>query len=126
MIADAEKWNAQRIRKEKQDVNSALEEVLDQYKQKAASFGLEIEKVGLRDLRIHDLRRTLGSWMAGTGASSVIIGRQLNHKSPSATAIYSRLQQDPVTAARNKAVSAMFDAAGVTPVAQVVSFKESK
>ncbi len=39
--------------------------------------------------------------MAGTGASTVIIGRQLNHKSPAATALYSRHQLDPVREARN-------------------------
>jgi len=92
----------------------------------AEKLKLETSAIGLRDLRIHDLRRTLGSWMAGTGASTVIIGRQLNHKSPSATAVYSRLQQDPVTAARNKAVAAMFGAAGMAPSAQVVSLRTAK
>lgn len=36
----------------------------------------------MTDLRIHDLRRTLGSWQAKTGASmAAIIGKSLNHKS---------------------------------------------
>ena len=40
-------------------------------------------------LRIHDLRRTLGSWQAATGANSYIIGKSLGHKTQQATAIYS-------------------------------------
>lgn len=48
------------------------------------------------DLRIHDIRRTLGSYQAITGASLPIIGKSLGHKSQQATAIYSRLDLDPV------------------------------
>lgn len=54
---------------------------------------------GLADVRIHDLRRTLGSWLVGAGASLPLIGKALNHSSVSTTAIYSRLQLDPVRAA---------------------------
>lgn len=48
------------------------------------------------DVRIHDLRRTLGSWLAGTGASLPLIGKVLNHSQPSTTAIYARLDLVPV------------------------------
>ncbi len=41
----------------------------------------------IADLRLHDLRRTMGSWQAKTGASLTIIGKSLNHKSQQATAI---------------------------------------
>jgi len=44
---------------------------------------------------LHDLRRTLGSWQARTGASLAIIGKSLNHKSQQATAIYARLDLGP-------------------------------
>lgn len=47
-------------------------------------------------LRIHDLRRTLGSYQARQGASLSIIGKSLGHKSQQATAIYARLDLDPV------------------------------
>lgn len=56
-------------------------------------------RAGLRDVRIHDLRRTLGSWLAANGASLPLIGRALNHTQPSTTAIYARLQLDPVRTA---------------------------
>ncbi len=48
------------------------------------------------DLRIHDLRRTLGSYQARQGASLTIIGKSLGHKSQQATQIYARLDLDPV------------------------------
>jgi integrase len=68
---------------------------------------------GLEDLRMHDLRRSLGSWQARTGASLVIIGKTLNHQSPQSTQIYARLDNDPVRQAMETAVTAMMDAAKV-------------
>jgi len=59
-------------------------------------FARIIKRAGLKNLRIHDLRRTCGSWMAINGASLSIVGKALNHKDPKSTAIYSRLCQDPV------------------------------
>ncbi|WP_447974628.1 tyrosine-type recombinase/integrase [Nitrospira sp. Kam-Ns4a] len=53
-------------------------------------------KAKLEDVRIHDLRRTLGSWLAASGASLPLIGKALNHSQPSTTAIYARLQLDSV------------------------------
>jgi integrase len=71
------------------------------------------------DLRIHDLRRTLGSWQAKTGASLAIIGKSLNHKNVATTAIYARLDLDPVRASVNTATAAIMQAAGVQPPAQL-------
>lgn len=61
----------------------------------------------------HDLRRTLGSWQARTGASLTIIGKSLNHKSQAATAIYARLDLDPVRQSVNTATLAMLTAGGM-------------
>jgi len=58
---------------------------------------------GLLDLRIHDLRRTLGSWQAAAGTSLPIIGRSLGHSSPASTAIYARMTDDPVMEAVERA-----------------------
>lgn len=66
---------------------------------------------GIDDIRIHDMRRTLGSWQAITGSSLPIIGKSLGHKSQQATAIYSRLDLDPVRASVEKATAAMMKAA---------------
>lgn len=83
-------------------------------KRKAAKqAGINIDDVRIQNLCIHDLRRTLGSWQAKTGASMAIIGKSLNHKSQQTTAIYARLDLDPVRQSVNTATTAMLDAAGV-------------
>jgi integrase len=79
-----------------------------------------LARAGLSDLRIHDLRRTLGSWQAKQGASLAIIGKSLNHKNQNTTAIYARLDQDPVRASVNAANSAMLMAGSAT--AEVLPF----
>jgi integrase len=69
-----------------------------------------LERAGIKDLRIHDLRRTLGSWQAITGSSLPIIGKSLNHKNASTTQIYARLNLDPVRESVQKATVAMIEA----------------
>ena len=61
----------------------------------------------MTDLRIHDLRRTLGSWQVMTGSSLPIVGKSLNHKNPSSTAVYARLDLDPVRASLERATKEM-------------------
>ena len=67
-----------------------------------------LQEAGIEDLRIHDLRRTLGSYQAATGANGYIIGKSLGHRSQQSTAIYARLNLDPVRESVNKATDAMF------------------
>ena len=50
----------------------------------------------LPDFRIHDVRRTLGSWMANGNESLPAIGKALGHQSINATAIYARMTIEPV------------------------------
>ncbi|MCD6297436.1 MAG: tyrosine-type recombinase/integrase [Deltaproteobacteria bacterium] len=69
-----------------------------------------LERAGIKGLRIHDLRRTLGSWQAITGSSLPIIGKSLNHKNASTTQIYARLNLDPVRESVQKATVAMIKA----------------
>ncbi|PSJ18446.1 tyrosine-type recombinase/integrase [Nitrosomonas supralitoralis] len=85
-----------------------------------------LESAGIENLRIHDLRRTLGSWQAKTGASMAIIGKSLNHKNQNTTAIYARLDLDPVRDSVNKATSAMLTAAGLKKSAGTVRIRRSK
>ncbi|MDR4517186.1 MAG: site-specific integrase [Nitrosomonas sp.] len=72
-----------------------------------------LKRAEIEDLRIHDLRRTLGSWQAKTGASLAIIGKSLNHKNQNTTAIYARLDLDPVRDSVNTATNAILKAAGL-------------
>ncbi len=88
----------------------SLESTLTRARALAVELGVDITNVRIPDLRIHDLRRTLGSWQAKTGASLAIIGKSLNHKNQSTTAIYARLDLDPVRFAVNTATTAMMEA----------------
>ena len=85
-----------------------------------------LERAKVSDLRIHDLRRSLGSWQAISGASLAVIGKSLGHKSPAATAIYARLHLDPVRASLNAATSAMLLAGGVKKAEEVAKDTEGK
>jgi integrase len=68
-----------------------------------------LERANIKDLRIHDIRRTLGSYQAITGSSLQIIGKSLGHKSMDSTQIYARLHTDPVRESMENAVSKMFE-----------------
>jgi integrase len=68
-----------------------------------------VKRAGLEgtDLRMHDLRRSLGSFMVNSGATLNVIGKTLGHKSQAATEIYARLSLEPVKEAKAKALEAM-------------------
>jgi integrase len=80
-----------------------------------------IDRAGLKDVRPHDLRRSLGSWMAIGGTGLPVIGKMLGHSQPSTTAIYARLSVDPVREAAETATAAMI-AAG-KPIIETTSEK---
>jgi integrase len=63
-----------------------------------------LQKAGIKDLRVHDLRRTAGSMMAMTGANSAVIQKALGHKSMAAAAVYQRVNNDPARQAMNQAL----------------------
>lgn len=73
-----------------------------------------LEIAGIADLRLHDLRRTLGSWQAANGASLPVIGKSLGHRNQSTTAVYARLNLDPVRVSLSTATEAMLAAARQT------------
>lgn len=70
-----------------------------------------LKRADVADLRIHDLRRTLGSWMGALGATTAIIGKTLAHKSVEATRVYERIDIDPVREFITLANEAFFDVA---------------
>ncbi len=74
-------------------------------------------KAGIPDVRIHDLRRTVGSWLAGSGESLTLIGKVLNHRDVTTTAIYARLNLDPVRQALERQASKMLRTAGTPRLA---------
>ena len=60
------------------------------------------KEADIMDVHIHDLRRSVGSWLAQSGNSLHLIGKVLNHSNTSTTAIYARFQQDHVRVALNQ------------------------
>lgn len=54
------------------------------------------ERAGFDDLRIHDIRRTVGSHLAASGANGFVISKALGHINPRSAEVYARLTVDPV------------------------------
>ncbi|NLS92481.1 MAG: tyrosine-type recombinase/integrase [Planctomycetaceae bacterium] len=65
-----------------------------------------IKRAGISDLRMHDLRRSLGSYAAETGASLPVIAKLLGHEAGSrATQVYARMQLGPAMEAATRATA---------------------
>lgn len=106
--------------------DETLYQTLARVRLTAKKLKLNTDGARMTDLRIHDLRRTMGSWQARTGASLIIIGKSLGHKSQQATAIYSRLDLDPVRQAMQTATAAMMAAGGQLPEAEIRPIREAR
>lgn len=104
--------------REKLDREPTIREVQD-----AADFDLS---TGVLDVRLHDLRRTVGSWLAQSGNSLHLIGRVLNHSNQSTTAIYARFGQDQVREALEQHGKKIMGIAGQKPFAKVVKLNRGK
>ncbi len=81
---------------------------------------------GVDDVRLHDLRRTVGSWLAQAGNSLHLIGRVLNHSNASTTAVYARFGQDHVREAMEAHGKQLMATAGKRPLAEVVELPQRK
>jgi integrase len=92
----------------------------------AAKQKIKPEEYEIKDLRPHDLRRTLGSWQAINNSSLAIIGKSLGHKTHQATAIYARLSMDPVRQSVVAATASMLNAAGVKQGADVIPIDRAR
>ncbi len=66
---------------------------------------------GISNLRIHDLRHSFARELVSGGASLPLIGALLGHSTPSTTARYAHLFDDPLKAAVER-VGAVITAAG--------------
>jgi integrase len=77
-----------------------------------SSWARVTRRAGLANLRPHDLRRSIGSWMALGGVGLPIIGAALGHKDQRSTAVYARLNDGAVRAAMERATEAMLAAGG--------------
>ena len=77
------------------------------------AWGALIKRSGLKNLRLHDLRRTCGSYQAANGSNQAVISKSLGHKSMSTTAVYTRLNLDPVRASMERAADKMMESASM-------------
>lgn len=102
-------------------IMETLKEALQRSRAAALALGIDISNCRIENFTFHDLRRTLGSWQVMTGASLPVVGKSLNHKTPQATAIYARLQLDPVRESVGKATEKMLELGK----AQRVKFSEA-
>jgi len=84
------------------------------YQEPKRAWATLCARAELADLRMHDLRRTMGSWLVRTGASTAINAKALGHKSLQAAAVYQRIADtDPIREAMERATSAILGAGGV-------------
>ncbi len=80
----------------------------------------------ISDVRIHDLRRTVGSWLATSGNSLLLIGKILGHSNASTTQIYARLSEDGSRKALESHSKQIMGIAGKAPVAEIVELPKKK
>lgn len=71
------------------------------------AWQVSVARAGIKAARIHDLRRTLLSWEALTGANAFVIAETANHKDLKSTRIYARLNRSAVLDAMVTATEAM-------------------
>ena len=55
------------------------------------AWGRIRKAAGLPELRIHDLRRSVGSWLGASGYTAEMIGALLNHRSNITSQVYVQL-----------------------------------
>jgi integrase len=80
-----------------------LTQILDRtptYAEACAAAGDVVDlPTGLMDLRLHDLRRTVGSWLSQSGVDLNVVKSALRHADLATTLVYARLGADPARAA---------------------------
>lgn len=71
---------------------------------------------GIKNIRVHDLRHTLGSHLASSGFSLPLIGALLGHSNPNTTARYAHLQVDPQKRAVDRVAGIVLPQGGISDV----------
>lgn len=126
LLGKARRWTPKQMDAARTEALADEEASLEHCRAELTRLKIDAANAALKDFRIHDLRRTLGSWQAATGASLTVIGKSLGHKDIATTMIYARLDLDPVRQSMEKATRAILGAAGVQPPASVVKLQKRK
>ena len=71
-----------------------------------------VERAGIRNLRIHDLRHSFASGGLLVGEGLPMIGKLLGHNKVQTTARYAHLANDPVKSAANRIASRIAEVVG--------------
>lgn len=87
-----------------------MSDIRDSWKAALKTFASELELPEIPDLRIHDLRHTIASWLVGQGVTLPMVGKTLGHTSMQSTARYSHLAIDPIRLVLNRATESMSNA----------------
>jgi integrase len=85
-----------------------------------------LERAGIENLRLHDLRRTLGSSMAAAGVNTITTARTMGHKTLSMALRYQQLGTDPRRAAIEAGAGAILANAGARETADVIPLKQAR
>jgi integrase len=72
-------------------------------------------RAGLDDVRLHDLRRSVGSWLVQAGNSLLVVQKALNHSTYEVSLVYARLNDDVVRRALDEHAERVLAAAGRGP-----------
>jgi integrase len=67
------------------------------------------KRAAITDIRVHDLRRTVGSYLAISGTPLQQIAAALGHKSMQSTLVYARLQYEAIRDARETGQAKMLE-----------------
>ena len=79
------------------------------------------KKAGVEDVRLHDLRRTVGSWLSQHGADLNLVRDALRHANIATTLTYARLGADPARDAMEEHGKRILEAAGKRRPVEVVN-----
>jgi integrase len=82
-----------------------------------------LERAGIENLRLHDLRRTLGTNMAEVGVNTITTARTMGHKTLSMALRYQQISANPRRAALEAGTGAILASAGAIETAEIVSIK---
>jgi integrase len=113
MIGKEKGWSRKQIDKAFEDARSDEAGSLKAWGAQASRLGIDHNKVALDDLRVHDLRHTMGGALAATGANTALTMQALGHKTATASLIYQKLHRDPIREAMQRATGQLLGHAGV-------------
>lgn len=71
-----------------------------------------LKRANIENFRVHDLRRTFGSYQAIMGSGDFILGKALGDKTMAAVRVYARLTMDPIRDSIQRAADKMLEFAG--------------